>query len=321
MAELTPEIVDLVVQTCQAAAEEVAAAVGRALDVEVTASLREPGTFDPAEDLAGMDGPGLAIVLTVGESVAVLALPESSGLLPPWYVEPDKTGRAKLDTLALELGELVMPEGFSPQESAAVAVADLRKALPDGGPSGPAAMLPIELKHADGRSAIARLIWPAANPAANPAGSTPSVPSGEATAKPESRVAEPSPSKPTTGAKNRRKSHVRDLPHYTRSLLRIKVPVVVTLALKQQSLGRILELGPGAIIQFDKSYEEMLDLNVGSRRIAAGEAVKVGEKFGLRITSIVLPGERFRRVEGAAPQPAAGSPASGRRDTVGTAAP
>ena len=84
------------------------------------------------------------------------------------------------------------------------------------------------------------------------------------------------------------------LPPYTRSLLRISVPVVVTLAEKRQSLGRIIEIGPGSILQFDKSCEEMLDLSVGNRSIAWGEAVKVGDKFGLRITSITPPEERFQ---------------------------
>jgi flagellar motor switch protein FliN len=85
----------------------------------------------------------------------------------------------------------------------------------------------------------------------------------------------------------------RDLPLYSRSLLKIKVPVVVTLARKRQPLSRILELGPGAIIQFDKSCDAMLELDVAARSVALGEAVKVGDKFGLRISSITLPEERF----------------------------
>ena len=79
-------------------------------------------------------------------------------------------------------------------------------------------------------------------------------------------------------------------------MLKIKVPLVVTLAEKRQPLGRIVELGPGSIIQFEKSCEEMLDMDVADCRIATGEAVKVGDKFGLRITSIVLPEERFKAV-------------------------
>ena len=85
----------------------------------------------------------------------------------------------------------------------------------------------------------------------------------------------------------------REFPPYTRSLLRVRVAVVVTLAEKRQTLGRILEISPGQIIQFDKPCEEMLDLEAGDCQIASGEAVKVGDKFGLRITSIVPPEERF----------------------------
>ena len=80
-----------------------------------------------------------------------------------------------------------------------------------------------------------------------------------------------------------------DLPPYTRSLLRIKVPVAVTLAQKRQTLSRIVESGPGSIIWFNKSCQEMLDLEVGNQAIACGEAVKVGDKFGLRITAMVRP--------------------------------
>ncbi|HEV2972717.1 MAG TPA: FliM/FliN family flagellar motor switch protein [Pirellulales bacterium] len=88
------------------------------------------------------------------------------------------------------------------------------------------------------------------------------------------------------------------LSSYTRSLLHIQVPVVVTLAAKKQPVGQIIELGPGSIIHFAKSCEEMLDLSVGGHRVAQGEAVKVGDKFGLRITSLILPGERFKAVGG-----------------------
>lgn len=89
---------------------------------------------------------------------------------------------------------------------------------------------------------------------------------------------------------------VTTLPGYAKSLLRIKVPVIVTLAAKKQSLRRIVELGPGSIIQFDKSCEEMLEMHVDDQLVAEGEAVKVGDKFGIRLTSLVVPGERFKPV-------------------------
>jgi flagellar motor switch protein FliN/FliY len=91
---------------------------------------------------------------------------------------------------------------------------------------------------------------------------------------------------------------LRQLPLYARSLLKIKVPVVVTLAKAKQPVSRIIELGPGSLIQFDKPCDEMLSLEVGNQAVAVGEAVKVGDKFGLRVSSMILPDERFLSVRG-----------------------
>ncbi len=89
------------------------------------------------------------------------------------------------------------------------------------------------------------------------------------------------------------------LPAYTCSLLKIPVAVSVTLAIKKAPLAQIVSLAPGSIIQFDKSCEDLLELCISGRTLADGEAVKVGDKFGLRINSIVLPKERFHRVSAA----------------------
>ncbi len=72
----------------------------------------------------------------------------------------------------------------------------------------------------------------------------------------------------------------------------------MTLAETKQSVREIMELVPGSILQFEKMCDETLRLEVGDQAIAEGETVKVGDKFGLRITSMVLPEERFHRVRG-----------------------
>jgi flagellar motor switch protein FliN/FliY len=86
------------------------------------------------------------------------------------------------------------------------------------------------------------------------------------------------------------------LPVYARSLLRIRVPVQVRLASKRQSIGQIVDLCAGSIITFTKTCDEMLELKAGGCNIAVGEAVKVGDKFGLRISSMTMPNERFQAV-------------------------
>jgi flagellar motor switch protein FliN/FliY len=94
------------------------------------------------------------------------------------------------------------------------------------------------------------------------------------------------------------------LPPYARSLLRIQVPVVVTLASTRKPLSRVLELAPGTILHFGKPCDEPLTLAVGACEVAVGETVKVGEKFGLRLTSMLMPHEKFQAV---APKAAATS--------------
>src|SRR2546421_2871381 len=82
------------------------------------------------------------------------------------------------------------------------------------------------------------------------------------------------------------------LPAYARSLLRIEVPVVVTLAKTRQPVSRVLELAPGTILHFSKAFDEPLTVSVSGCDVAVGEAVKVGDKFGLRIASMVMPEEK-----------------------------
>jgi len=104
------------------------------------------------------------------------------------------------------------------------------------------------------------------------------------------------PSNPSSGGSFEERIPI--LPPYVRSLLRVRVPVVVTLATTQRPLNKILELSPGEIIQFAKPCDEPLTLSVGNRDVAVGDAVKVGDKFGLRISSMVMPEERFWALRG-----------------------
>ncbi len=87
-----------------------------------------------------------------------------------------------------------------------------------------------------------------------------------------------------------------ELPSYARSLLKIAVPVRVVLAEKKESVQDVVELAPGTIIKFSKSCEETLHLFVGDQQVAEGEAVKVGDKFGFRVTQMTLPDEHFLKL-------------------------
>jgi flagellar motor switch protein FliN/FliY len=69
-------------------------------------------------------------------------------------------------------------------------------------------------------------------------------------------------------------------------ILRMQVPVIVKLAERKLTLAEVMRLGPGAIIEFVKSNEEPLELLINNKPIAVGDAVKVGENFGLKINQI-----------------------------------
>ncbi|QDT15288.1 FliM/FliN family flagellar motor switch protein [Alienimonas californiensis] len=69
-------------------------------------------------------------------------------------------------------------------------------------------------------------------------------------------------------------------------LARLPVPVTVRLAEKRVPLATIRNLVPGALLSFDKDCAAPLDLYVANRKHAIGEAVKVGERFGLKVTAI-----------------------------------
>jgi len=69
-------------------------------------------------------------------------------------------------------------------------------------------------------------------------------------------------------------------------ILRLEVPVIVKLAERKLTLGEVMRLGAGAIIEFSKSSDEPLELLVNNKPIGVGDAVKVGENFGLKITQI-----------------------------------
>jgi flagellar motor switch protein FliN len=61
-------------------------------------------------------------------------------------------------------------------------------------------------------------------------------------------------------------------------------------------LRDLLRMGEGFVIELDKLAGEPLDLYVNSRLIAKGEAVLVGDKFGIRLTDVVSASDRIEKL-------------------------
>ncbi len=75
------------------------------------------------------------------------------------------------------------------------------------------------------------------------------------------------------------------------------VPVEVTIELgrKTAKIGEVLRLGPGSILELSKTNGEPLDVYVNNRLIARGEAVVVGERYGIRLTEVLVGDDRTGR--------------------------
>lgn len=77
-------------------------------------------------------------------------------------------------------------------------------------------------------------------------------------------------------------------------LMKIRVPVIVQLATREMAVKKIRHLSAGAIIEFDKSVTEGLDLLINNRLVGRGTAVKIGEHFGLEVTDV---GDTAQRIK------------------------
>lgn len=80
--------------------------------------------------------------------------------------------------------------------------------------------------------------------------------------------------------------------------MRLRVPVIVEIGRRTMSLSEVLTLGPGAIIELDKSADDDLTMRVSNMPVGGGEAIKVGENFGMRINDIVSAADRVKAMGG-----------------------
>lgn len=82
-------------------------------------------------------------------------------------------------------------------------------------------------------------------------------------------------------------------------ILRLKLQLSVVVAEKQMPVEKVITLGPGTIIEFNKSADDDLDLRVGNQKIGAGEVVIIGERFGIQLRSIEGLRQRIKKLGGA----------------------
>ncbi|WP_114239967.1 flagellar motor switch protein FliN [Dyella sp. C9] len=76
--------------------------------------------------------------------------------------------------------------------------------------------------------------------------------------------------------------------------------VPVTLAMEvgrtRISIRNLLQLNQGSVVELDRSAGEPLDVFVNGTLVAHGEVVVINERFGIRLTDVISPAERVRKL-------------------------
>ena len=81
-------------------------------------------------------------------------------------------------------------------------------------------------------------------------------------------------------------------------ILDIPVQITVELGRTKLSIRNLLQLAHGSVVELDGLAGEPMDVLVNGTLIAQGEVVVVNDKFGIRLTDIVTPTERMRKIRG-----------------------
>jgi len=79
-------------------------------------------------------------------------------------------------------------------------------------------------------------------------------------------------------------------------ILDIPVHITVELGRTKLTIKNLLQLAHGSVVELDAMAGEPLDVLVNGTLIAQGEVVVVNEKFGIRLTDIITPSERMRKL-------------------------
>src|SRR5687768_6120423 len=78
----------------------------------------------------------------------------------------------------------------------------------------------------------------------------------------------------------------------------LDVPVTLSMEVGRTRIPirNLLQLNQGSVVELDRAAGEPLDVFVNGTLVAHGEVVVVNEKFGIRITDVVSPAERIRKL-------------------------
>lgn len=78
----------------------------------------------------------------------------------------------------------------------------------------------------------------------------------------------------------------------------LDIPVTLSMELgrTRMSINELLQLNSGSVVELQRMADEPMDVLVNGTLVAHGEAVVIDDKFGIRLTDVVSPQERVKRI-------------------------
>ncbi len=89
----------------------------------------------------------------------------------------------------------------------------------------------------------------------------------------------------------------RDDDHNMDMILDIPVTIAMEIGRTKISIRNLLQLNQGSVVELDRLAGEPMDVLVNGTLVAHGEVVVVNEKFGIRLTDVVSPAERVKKLK------------------------
>jgi flagellar motor switch protein FliN len=322
MTQLNAAQIERTIETCREHLAELAETFHKSLDLEMRLSAGEPIALTGTAALADLGVPGLAVVLGIGSQGLIVLVPESLPL-PGWYRQPDIAQNNRLQTLAHELSLQLLPADLQSDRYLALATENLAEVVERAQADASAQMVELSVFHPDGThdASFAKILLivpvnapplPAIDQATSPDFAAAAVEDAGASAISDNLEDQPGLEDPASAALDEEGDvavdHARSAANALaaarsadaalRALRILQVPVTVSvrLAERKMSLGSVVGLVPGSLVTFTKSCEDLLDLYVNNHRYCQGEAVKIGESFGLKVSKVAVAEERKERI-------------------------
>jgi len=262
----TTHLAEQVLDCCRDNLSSLVQAFNSSFDLQAEMSVGPLSELD-LEKIPGE--PGLAVMLQFNGQGLVCLIPECAAFRD-WYRSPNASQESRLQTLGMEWSAVMVPSELEVSRYSTVAVDNLQTQIQIGDPLPEAAVFELILSSTSGGPDRILVVLPVTLP-------TPDE---------ELRPTESSESDAGDSETGSIKAPEARLSGRRRRLLPIPVPVVVQIASKKIDLAQLRAFSPGMLLTFNKSCESLLDVYVANRLYCRGEAVKVGENFGVKINEV-----------------------------------